>query len=283
MRVLLHVAIAAVMIPLIVAASDLRAGSLRSTYHRAVENALRRDMPAPVVAESDLADMPPVVQRWLRRAGVVGKPRVRSLHAEFTAEMRSGRDEAWMKSRADQYEFFSPNERLFFMKAHLYGIPFHVLHHYAGDSASMRVRVLGLIPVSTVRGAEMTKSETVTLLNDMCVFAPGALIGAPVTWTVLTERTVQATFTNAGYRVAAILTFDESGDLANFRSDDRSRADGTTMRRLPWTTPLSDYRAFGGVRLAARGDAQWTDSSGTWAYGRFTLQRIEYNVTKVWW
>ena len=40
---------------------------------------------------------------------------------------------------------------------------------------------------------------------------------------------------------------------------------------------MRDYRDFGGARLAARGEARWTDGSRTWAYGRFVLERIAYN------
>jgi hypothetical protein len=133
-------------------------------------------------------------------------------------------------------------------------------------------------PVAPLSGAEMTKSETVTLFNHMCVLAPAALIDAPIMWVVRDEHTVRGTFTNAGYTVSADLLFDDEGDLVDFRSDDRSMSEGKTMRRLPWSTPVSDYRAFGDVRLAAVGEAQWTDGGRTWAYGRFALKSIRYNL-----
>ena len=272
-----------VLVPLLLALLDFRGGSLRSTYRRDVRAALAQagGDSVPVVTEADLAPLPAPLRTYLRRAGVVGRPRVRNFHAVFAADMRDGPDDGWMRARADQYEFFGPAApaRHFFMKATRRGVPFDVLHRYAGSEATMRVRVAGLVPVVNMAGREMTQSETVTLFNDMCLLAPGALVDAPVEWETVDERTVRGTFANAGHRVSAVLTFDASGDLADFRSEDRYRAEGRTMRRLPWTTPVSDYRDFGGVRLAARGEARWTDGPRSWTYGRFVLQRIAYNVT----
>jgi hypothetical protein len=201
-----------------------------------------------------------------------------NFRAEFDAEMRSAPDAPWMKATADQYEFFAPSARLFLMRASRSGVPFVVFHRYVGDSATMDVRAGGIVPLVKLAGVEMTQSETVTLFNDMCVLAPASLIGAPVTWVLLDDHRVRGTFTNAGHSVSADLVFDDSGDLVDFRSDDRSMSEGKTMRRLPWTTPLSDYRWFGHVRLAAVGEARWTDGGRTWAYGRFVLKRIAYNL-----
>ena len=251
---------------------------LPAAFKREVRAELRRPTQPSIVTEADLAPLPRPLQTYLRRAGVVDRPRVRNFHAEFTAQMRGGPDEPWMTATADQYEFFAPTSRLFFMRASRGGVPFKVFHRYVGSAATMDVRVAGLVPVVSLAGAEMTKSETVTLFNDMCVLAPAALLDAPVIWAVLDDRTVRGTFTNAGYTVSADLIFDENGDLIDFRSDDRSMSEGKTMRRLPWTTPLSDYRSFGDARLAAVGEARWTDAGRTWTYGRFVLKAIRYNV-----
>jgi hypothetical protein len=263
----------------VVAGLVVQSRSLRSAFRREVEAALQHPYEMPLVTESDLAPLPSLVQSYLRRVGVVGKPRVRNFQAVFSAEMRGAPDAQWMHARAEQYEFFGPAARFFFMRATRSGVPFIVFHRYVGDQATMRVRVMGLVPVADQSGSEMTQSETVTLFNDLCILAPATLVDAPVKWDVVDEHNVRGTFTNAGYTVSAVLTFDSAGDLADFRSEDRSMSEGGGMRRLPWTTPVSDYRDFAGVRLAALGEARWTDGARTWAYGRFVLERINYNVS----
>ena len=159
------------------------------------------------------------------------------------------------------------------------GVPFTAFHRYVGDAATMQVRAAGLVDVVDARGSDMTASETVTLFNDMCFLAPAALLDAPVTWRVLGERQVEGTYTNAGHTIKAQLTFDVAGDLVGFVSNDRLQSDGQTSRRLPWSTPVSRYRDFGGARLASAGHARWREPDGDeWTYGELILDRIEYDV-----
>ena len=44
----------------------------------------------------------------------------------------------------------------------------------AGPSANMRVKAAALVSVAEASGPEMDQSETVTLFNDMCMFAPAS-------------------------------------------------------------------------------------------------------------
>jgi hypothetical protein len=80
--------------------------------------------------------------------------------------------------------------------------------------------------------------------------------------------------------VSAVVTFDASGALVNFISDDRYRTiDGKTYEQLRWSTPVSDWREFAGRKLPVKGETIWTLPEGEFAYGRFELLEVEYNVT----
>ena len=78
--------------------------------------------------------------------------------------------------------------------------------------------------------------------------------------------------------MSAVLTFDASGDLVGFVSNDRFKAQGKEQVRLPWSTPISDYGVVDGVRLGRRGDANYIENGKEWTYGRFTVTSIAYNV-----
>ncbi|MBL0172877.1 MAG: hypothetical protein IPP90_19660 [Gemmatimonadaceae bacterium] len=269
-----------VLLPVLVVLADQRPGSLASRYHADVRALLDT---APTyershVTEADLAPLPPLVQGYLRRVGVVGWPHVWNFRASFSADFKMNQASPWMNASVEQYEFFNPSARLFFMTATRSGVPFDGYHRYVGNDAAFTVRVAGLVPMVDASGPVMTQSETVTLFNDMCILAPAALVDAPITWQTLDATHVRAEFRNAGYGIAAVLTFDAQGDLANFRSDDRHYFDGKTDKLLPWLTPVSSYRDFGGMRLAAVGEAQWLEDGKAWTYGRFVLRHIEYNV-----
>ena len=129
-------------------------------------------------------------------------------------------------------------------------------------------------------GPEMNRGETVTLFNDLCVFAPAALIDAPITWQGIDERHVRGIFTNGAHAVTAVLVFDDEGDLVDFVSDDRLRDSGDGKHFTPqrWSTPIGDYRTVGGRRLARRGEARWHAPEGEVSYLEFSFDEITYNA-----
>jgi hypothetical protein len=264
---------------------ELRSGSLRSRYthdlareqRRAAAIAPAADPPA-VVSEADLAPLPPAVQTWLRRAGVVGRPHVRSFAARLRTQFRTARDAPFMPALVEQYDLFAPPaaSRLFFMTAYRAGVPFDAFHRYADGAATMQVRIAGLFPVIDAAGAELTRGETVTLLNDLCLLAPAAVVDAPIRWRTVDARHVEATYSNAGQTVSAVLAFDDAGDLADFVSHDRAQSDGKTSHLYPWSTPVRAIRELNGVRLAAEAEALWHEPGGSWSYGRFVVERIAY-------
>ncbi len=270
-----------IAVPLLLLALDARPGSFRSRFasDRAALMA-RRARPAPLVTDADIAPLPPLMQTYLRRVGAVGRPRVRNMRIAFDAQMRSSATSPWMQSTVSQYEFFDPPARLFYMNASRAGVPFDAYHRYVDSAATFQVRIASLIPMVDQKGPEMTKAETVTLMNDIVVMAPAAVLDLPFTWQPVGDRVLRATFSNAGYTVSAELTFDAAGDLVGFVSTDRADVSGKVPRTLPWSTPISGYAEVNGIRVGTRGDANWIEPSGEWTYGKFTIRDIQYNVTR---
>lgn len=267
-----------VLIPLALGMLEASPGSFSSMYQRESRRHLALlPAAAPDVTEADLAPLPPLVQVWLRRAGVVGKPRVLGFRARFHGRFRQGFDSPWMRFTSEQHNFVQPSARLFLMRASLFGLPLDGYHDFVGSEARFRVRALSLAQVVDGKGPAMNQSETVTLFNDLCVLAPAALVDLPVRWTIIDDLSVRGAFTRGDQTISAVLVFDGHGDLVDFISEDRYfSADGKTVEKLPWRTPLHDPRDFGGVRLPARGDATWRTPKGDFVYGEFTLDEVAY-------
>jgi hypothetical protein len=270
-----------IALPLLLLAVDARPGSFRSRFTRDRDMLLARAVrPAQIVTEGDLAGLPPLMRVYVRRVGAVGRPRIRNLRVRFDAQMRSSATSPWMQSTATQYEFFDPPARLFYMNATRAGVPLDIFHRYVDSAATFQVRIASLFPMIDRGGPVLTRAETVTLMNDIVVMAPAAVLDLPFTWQTDGERSVRATFTNAGHTVSARLSFDPAGDLVGFRSNDRTQEDATGSHDTPWSTPISGYRDVDGVRIGTIGDANWIADSGEWTYGKFTIRSIAYNVDK---
>jgi hypothetical protein len=254
---------------------------MRRSFSVDVDQALRHRAAGSLVTESDLAQLPSPIQRYLRATGAVGHPRVLNMHVRMHGRIRSGPAASWMPFEAEQYSVFSEPARFFYMRASRLLVPIHVYHRYTGASATMRVKVLDLLPVASASGPEMTRAETVTMFNDMCLFAPATLIDPGIQWQPVDETRTLATFTNAGQTIRAELCFNDQGELVNFKSDDRRKAEADgSMRAVPWSTPMQDYRAFGHVRLGSRGAAIWHQPDGAFAYVEMEVDELAYNIAR---
>jgi len=143
---------------------------------RAVERGGRRAGGMAVVTDADLAPLPGALQKYLRVTGAVGQPRIRSLRARFRCRIRSGPISRWMTFTAKQRNVHEDPARLFFMEATMLGVPLQALHLYVGPRVTMRVKVASIVQVVDATGPDLDRAETVTLFNDMCLLAPGALI-----------------------------------------------------------------------------------------------------------
>jgi hypothetical protein len=256
--------------------------SARAEFRQAALTALADERPGGVVTKRDLSGLPGPVADYLWASGAVGAPRVTSFRTRIHGRIRAGADKPWMRFTGEQVNTYGEEtRRLFFIEATMFGLPVDVLHVYADGEATMRVRLCSLVPITSAEGPELTRAETVTLFNDLCVMAPAALVDAPVTWTVLDERRVLGEFRHAGHVVCAELVVDDAGLLVDFVSEDRLRAsaDGRSFTPQRWSTPLTGYRAFGERRLSSLGAARWhaPEPEGEFDYLEFVIDELTSN------
>lgn len=250
----------------------------RAAFERDVTTLLP-DAPraAPAVGENDLTRLPPAVRSYMRFAGVVGRPRVGRYRVRFRGALRNGPTSPWMPIVAEQRSSVDPPARLFLAEGSMYGVPFSAYHRFAGSDATFRVRAASLVTLVDAGGPEMNRSETVTLLNDMCLLAPASLLDERLSWEEVGPREVRVAFTNEGNTVSAALAFDGSGALVDFVSEDRSRTtDGKTYERLRWSTPVLGWNVVRGIRLPASAEAVWGSPPSAFAYARFEILAVAY-------
>jgi hypothetical protein len=234
--------------------------------------------PAPVLAEGDLAALPAPVRRFVARSGALGRPRPQNVRIAFQADMFRAPGGAAMPSRSEQVNFLGRPVRLFLMTSRMLGLPVKVLHAYEAEAATMRVRVASLLDVVHLDGEPLSRGETVTLLNDLCLFAPGGLTDPRLAWTPIDDRTAGVAFANGRHRVTATLHFDAAGDLCDFTSEDRPALVEGKLLPYRWSTPIEGWREVDGRRVPVRGRAVYRYPEGDFTYGIFTTEAVAWDL-----
>jgi hypothetical protein len=250
--------------------------SFENSYKKDVSDGVTRtqNLKNTVLTEGDIKSLPVLVRQYIRYTGALDKPKLLSAKVLFDGEMREkGKD--WFTFKSEQHNFFDEPTRLFFMKAKMFGVSVLGYHAYKKGEATMQIKLLGLYPIVDMKKGELNKAETVTLFNDMCIFAPAALIDKRITWAVVDSSSVKATFTNQGNAISAILYFNDIGQLVNFVSDDRYAI--SDMKQYRFSTPISGYKNMNGYNVPAYGETIWHYPDGVFCYGKFYLKEVKYN------
>jgi hypothetical protein len=270
-------AIIATIIVLIVATTRFFTHQFETSFQQDALHTLKPSRQLQIVSMQDLDHLPAVVKKFMIRAGVLDKPMVRNFSIVFDGEMRGG-EKDWFPFESLQYNVIEPATRLFFMKARMFSMTVPGYHKYGDGKASMDVKLFGLIPLVSHHEKEMFKTETVTFLNDVCLFAPSALLGKAFTWEAIDSLSAKLSFTNGDATVHAILYFNEAGELINFVSDDRM--DVNEMKTYRFSTPAGQYRNYDGFMLPGYGEAIWHYADGPFTYGKFRVKDVAYNLKK---
>lgn len=263
------------VLALAVAISGWASLNFEGQFKTDVSTHLKRTNTLPIafLTDADIQHLPQPVQKYLRYCDVLNKPKVKNMKVIFDGEMRDkGKD--WFSFRSVQYNFFDEPTRLFFMKGKMYGTTVPGYHSYHDATATMQIKLFGLVNVVNIKGEIMNKAETVTLFNDMCLMAPATLIDPRIEWVSIDSLSAKATFTNGVNKITATLYFNEQGQLINFTSDDRSALD---MKQYRFSTPVKAYKSMNGTHVMTYGETIWHYPDGEFVYGKFYLTHIEYN------
>lgn len=235
-----------------------------------------------ILTGADIEYLPEPVKKYIRNSGAIGKPKVNNFRLAFTGKMRKDEKSEWMPITAVQYSFINDASRYFFLKAKMKGLPVAGYHRYKNGEAKMDIKLFSLIKVQYQAGKEMNISETVTFFNDMCCMAPATLIDKRIKWIETNGNIVRASFTNHNITIFANLFFNDKGELTNFVSNDRYAYDDKEgMIKLPWSTPLKNYREINGMNRFTTAEAIYKYTEKDFCYAIFHLTNVDYNCKEM--
>ena len=280
LRVLVRLAIVklAVLVgiaALLVAASR-RFGCLVEADRRRLLSAPRPSHP-PLVTEEMLAGLPEPAQRYLRYAGVVGRPLVDTVRIRQRCRMRPSPEGMSFRIVAEQWYSVEPPGFIWDATVPVACIPVvRGRDGYLDGHGLMTIKAGSLIPFVNASGSEMDEASLLRHLSEMAWF-PSAFLRDRVTWEAIDDSTVRVSITDGDLRATGTLEIDAEGRLVAFRAQ-RHAMVGKAFELRPWSAPTYAYGEFEGLRLPTSGAAVWTLPDGTeHPYIEVELTDVEYD------
>lgn len=220
---------------------------------------------AEIFTKEDVAKLPEPWQRYFETCGFIGQPKMSNIkifHNDVDFILSSRR----LKIKSIQYNSADQPERVAFIDAHLYGIPFEGIDAYQDSLGSMKGVIAKVITLFYQKGEAMNKSSLVNCLAESFLL-PTFLLQDFLHWEIIDEKNVKGTITYYGILVSGIFTFDENGFLERFTTNDRIYVDTKgNERQVKWSAICGDYREVNGIMQPKSLKAIWHLPEGDLVY-----------------
>lgn len=212
---------------------------------------------APKAAEANGFDpasvsaLPEPARRWLIHSLAPGTPLRHAVELTGHGRIRLG---AWR--RYDARQILSEHGFIWGATARVAGAPVLGFDRYSCGTGEMRWRLLGLLPVMTGTGPDVTRSAAGRFAAERVSLLPTAF--GTVRWTPSADAdTVRGTVLVAGRAESVELTIDAARSLRRVLIERWGNPDGAGYRLCPFGVAVDREEHFQGVTLMSSFRAGW--------------------------
>lgn len=232
------------------------------------------DRPHTVIGEEMLAGLPEPAQRYLRRAGVVGRPLQRGIRLEQEGRFRSSPQRSPMAVRAVQYFSADPVGFVWDATFRIAGLPLvRALDSHLDGQGHMLGRALFVWPIMDVRGPKLTQGTLMRHAAEM-VWFPSALLGRNVAWRSRDAHSAEMTLSDESEHACVTFHIDADGDVILLEGQRWGDFDGCFELRT-WKVTMAEYATFQGLRVPCSGQVVWELPDGDFPYFDWRITGIE--------
>lgn len=229
------------------------------------------------VTEEMISGLPDPVKRYMHFTGVVGSPLIDSVKLTQIGKFRLGKERPWMEFKAEEFYTTTPPGFRWIAKFKMFGIPLlKVDDKYEKGHGRMYARLLGLKTLFDEKGEKLEQASMLRYLNEMMWF-PTAFLNSNISWEELDGNAARVKFTDNDKEVEAQLLFDDDGRLKNFTAI-RYRENAGEYTLDQWSTPITSYGEYCGLKLPQKGLAVWHLPDGDFPYIELEIKEAEYKM-----
>ncbi|MBL9079661.1 MAG: hypothetical protein JNL08_19310 [Planctomycetes bacterium] len=270
----------------LLAAVSWGGGALRwqartAALHRGLDG-VRDHQPATTYDERELADLPPVVQRYFRAVLRPGQPMVLAARLAQRGTINlADRGESWQPFSAVHHVATSPPGFVWDAVVTMAGfVPLRVHDAYVRHGGVTDAALFGLLPLASQRGTgAAAMAQLVRYLAEAPWYPTALLPSQGVHWRAVDDRRAEATLVDGDTSVTATFTFADGGHIAAVQVTARGRTVGDTLVPTPWGGRFAEPVRCDGMLVPRCAEVFWQLPAGEHVYWRGEVERIDYE----WW
>jgi len=227
------------------------------------------------VQDADLNALPPIVKKWLLRAGVVGRQRARTVSLTQRGEMMKAPGEAWLPFSARQW--FVVPEPSFLWTVDVDGgfaMTLSGRDRYFRGKGTMRIELHSLVPVVRAQGPTIDQGALVRYLAEIMWF-PSAALEENMHWSSSGKDSAIATIRDGELEVTGTFQFNADGDVVGFTA---KRYREAALEDWIIENDPESFRSLDGVRIPTRSTVTWRDTAKeSWTWLRLEVTTLRRN------
>jgi len=228
------------------------------------------------ISESDLENLPSLLQKYLRKIGILGTKEIKRVRLKQIGEFKFNPDSKWKSFTAEQY--INTENMSFLWYAKIKMIPlinFHVIDKFINRKGSLNAKLFNMITVVDESGPKLDEGEFLRLLGEMPWY-PSFFLHEKIKWNTINEKTLEIKLVQKDVEISGNLIFNESGFIYEF-STKRYYTDKDEINLEDWHGYWYDYEKFDGISIPTRFKVCWNLETQEYCYIRAKITDLEFN------
>lgn len=234
-------------------------------------------MDVRTVEPSSLEKVPVIIQAWLKNTGMLGKEEIRTVFLKQNFFMKLKPEQKnWYKANAEQV--FAVREPAFVWNVDMRMNPLIRIKgrdKFIGGKGEMLMKMNGLFTLGKDVGEKMDEGTLQRYLGEI-VWFPSAALSDYIEWKTLDSCRVMATMKYKGTTGSGVFTFNEEGELKEYRAM-RYKGNNQDAKRYPWYVSVIEHKEFHGIKIPSKMTATWVLENEEWTWCEIEITDIWYN------
>ncbi len=205
-----------------------------------------------VFRAADIDHLPEAARRYLEHAIAPGTPLARAVRLRMHGELKVQR---WLPFTAEQVIVWDQGF-IWAATARMVGLPIRGSDRLVDGQGAMRWKLLGIIPLITASGPDITRSAAGRLAAET-TWLPSVLCGHDVSWAAPDPSYLKVTLSAYGETTELNCGVGEAGQLETVQLPRWGNPEGGEFQYVSFGGIMEEERTFGGYSIPTRLRVGW--------------------------